>query len=201
MQDHFWYEPLKPATPKKGAKAKEAKPGPRFRIRMGSLIERAEFDAELDGRHSASPVAPFVMLETAVAGVRALLSEADGAEAEELLRSFHGDSGDPDAPEVSAKDRQRVTMIQEILEERWPDYGRLVRRNARYRQLSPLLALQRWVDGWEDVTGTDGKPLEYERDDSGQIPDGVLRRLAPALIFAVGNSAHNFQYATGEEKN
>ncbi|MEO1221580.1 MAG: hypothetical protein AAFY42_09575 [Pseudomonadota bacterium] len=198
MQDHLWYEPLKPADEEK---AKAAKPGPRFRIRMGSLLERAEFDAELDGKHQASPVPPFMMLEAAIAGVAALLDDAAAAEITELLRSFHGAPDGEEATELSPQEKAQVSEVQSILSDSWPPYNRLVERAVRYRKLVPLLALQRWVDDWENVTGIDGEPLTFERDKAGNIPDHVLRRLDLALIFAVGNRAHNFQYAVGEEKN
>jgi len=196
MQDHFWYEPLRP---KDGAEP-DKKPL-RFRIRMGSLIERGEFDAELDGRYSAGPVPAFIMLDTAIAGVRALLEDDEANEIEELLRSVHGSSEEGEASEIGPVERQQVAEVQAVLAISWPDYRQLVERNARYRQLLPLLAFQRWCDGWENLKGTDGKPVEYSRDKAGNIPESTLRRIAPALIYAAGNRAYNFQYASGEEKN
>lgn len=204
MQDHFWYEPGRVAADGGGKKGGKKPASPRFRIRMASLLERGEFDAELDGRHSASPVPAFIMLETAIAGVRALLEEGDAAEVEELLRSFHDQAGvgeGGEASEPSTQERQQVAEVQDVLTKSWPDYRQLVEQNARYRQLMPLLAFQRFVDGWENVTGTDGKPVEYERDKAGNIPDAILRRIHPALLYAAGNRAYNFQYAVGEEKN
>lgn len=200
MENHFWYEPGRVAKEDGGKKGKKSA-SPRFRIRMASLLERGEFDAELDGRHSASPVPAFIMLETAIAGVRALLEEDDAAEIEELLRAFHDPAAEGESGEVSPRQRQQVAEVQDVLAKSWPDYRQLVEQNARYRQLMPLLAFQRFVDGWENVTGTDGKPVEYERDKSGNIPDTVLRRIHPALLYAAGNRAYNFQYAAGEEKN
>lgn len=204
MQDHFWYEPLKPRESESGGEsdgAVTANPGPKFRIRMGSLIERGEFDAELDGRHGASAVPAFIMLDTAIAGARALLEADDAAQIEELLRSVHSSAEDGEVSEIGPHERQQVAEIQAVLAKSWPDYRHLVERNARYRQLMPLLAFQRWCDGWENLTGTDGKPVEYTRDKAGNIPEATLRRIAPALIYAAGNRAYNFQYATGEEKN
>ena len=191
MQDHFWYRPGE--KPEKG---KDARPG--FRIRMASLMERGEFDAELEGRHQASPVPAFVMLDTAIAGIHALCEGDDAAELEELLRGFHGDS---DRSEISTRERAQIAEIEGILAKSWPAYRQLVEQNARYRNLMPLLAFQRFVDDFENVTGTDGKPVAFERDKAGNIPDAVLRRIHPALIYAAGNRAYNFQYAAGEEKN
>lgn len=194
MQDHTWYRPGE--APKKG---KDTRPG--FRLRMASLMERAEFDAELEGRHQAAPVPAFVMLDTAIAGVHALLEGDEAAQLEELLRSFHGDAASADRGEVSKEERAQIAEIEGVLGKSWPAYRQLVEQNARYRNLMPLLAFQRFVDGWENVTGTDGKPVEYQRDAAGAIPDAVLRRIHPALIYAAGNRAYNFQYAGGEEKN
>lgn len=191
MQDHTWYRPG--AEPEEGAK--DARPG--FKIRMASLIERGAFDAELEGRHQAAPVPAFVMLDTAIAGVHALAGD-EAAELEELLRGFHGDDT---REEITPEERAQIAEIEGILAKSWPAYRQLVEQNARYRNLMPLLAFQRFIDDWENVTGTDGKPVAFERDKGGAIPDAVLRRIHPALIYAAGNRAYNFQYAAGEEKN
>lgn len=196
MQDHTWYRPGE--EPKEGA----ADTRPAFRIRMASLIERGSFDAELEGRHQASPVPAFVMLDTAIAGVRALAGD-DSAELEELLRSFHGENGQSggERAEISDAERGQIAEIEGILAKSWPPYRQLVEQNARYRNLMPLLAFQRFVDGWENVTGMDGKLVEFAQDKAGNIPEAAVRRIHPALIYAAGNRAYNFQYAAGEEKN
>lgn len=195
MQDHFWYRPGEAPDGKK----KDTRPG--FKIRMASLLERGEFDAELEGRHGAAPVPAFVMLDTAIAGVHALLEAGEAAELEELLRSFHGDAAAGAREEVSKEERAQIAEIEAVLAKNWPAYRQLVEQNARYRNLMPLLAFQRFVDDFENVTGADGKPVIFERDKSGAIPDAVLRRIHPALLYAAGNRAYNFQYAGGEEKN
>lgn len=191
MQDHTWYRPGE--EPRDG----EADTRPAFRIRMASLLDRGAFDAELEGRHQAAPVPAFIMLDTAIAGVTALAGdEAD--ELVELLRGFHGDA---ERSEISEAERAQIAEIEAILTKSWPPYRQLVEQNARYRNLMPLIAFQRFIEGWENVTGMDGKPVEFARDKAGNIPDAVLRRIHPALIYAAGNRAHNFQYAAGEEKN
>lgn len=195
MQDHVWYRP----GDKPDGKKKDTRPG--FKIRMASLIERGEFDAELDGRHSAAAVPNFVMLETAIAGVGALLEGDEAEEISQLLRSFHSDAGDGERAGASATERAQIAQVEDVLKKSWPAYRQLIEQSARYRNLMPLLAFQRFVDGFENVTGTDGKPVEFERDASGQIPDTVLRRIHPALLYAVGNRAYSFQYSVGEEKN
>ena len=174
---------------------------PGFKIRMASLIERSEFDAELEGRHGAAPVPAFVMLDTAIAGVHALLEGEEAAQLEDLLRSFHGDAGADDRGEVSKEERAQIAEVETVLAKSWPAYRQLVERTARYRNLMPLLAFQRFVEDWENVDGIDGKPVAFERDRNGTIPDAVLRRIHPALIYAAGHRAYNFQYAAGEEKN
>jgi hypothetical protein len=194
MQDHTWYRPGEKPEGKK-----DTRPG--FRIRMASLIERGEFDAELEGRHAAAAVPAFVMLDTAVAGVNALLEGDEAEEIVQLLRSFHDEAGDSARAGANDAERAQIAEVEAVLKKSWPPYRQLVEQNARYRNLMPLLAFQRFVDGFENVTGTDGKPVAYERDASGQIPDVVLRRIHPALVYAAGNRAYSFQYAAGEEKN
>ena len=193
MQDHFWYRPGD-----KPAKGKDTRPG--FKIRMASLLERSEFEAELDGRYQAASVPDFIMLNTAIEGIHALLEGDEAAQLEELLRSFHGDALD-ERGEISKEERAQISEIEAVLGKNWPPYRQLVEQNARYRNMMPLLAFQRFIDGWENVQDKDGAPVEYERDKAGNIPESLLRRLYPALIFAVGMRAYNFQYAGGEEKN
>lgn len=195
MQDHVWYRP----GDKPEGKKKDTRPG--FRIRMASLIERGEFDAELEGRHGAAAVPRFIMLDTAIAGVNALLEGEEAAEITELLRSFHGEAGDGEKVGASAADQAQIAAVEDVLKKSWPPYRQLIEQSARYRNLMPLLAFQRFVDGWENVTGTDGKPVEFARDRDGLIPDTVLRRIHPSLVYAAGNRAYSFQYAVGEEKN
>lgn len=194
MQDHTWYRPGE-----KPAKGKDTRPG--FKIRMASLLERSEFDAEIEGRHGAAPVPAFVMLDTAIAGVHALLEGDDAAQIEELLRSFHSDASAGDRGEVSKEERAQIAEIEGVLSKSWPAYRQLIEQNARYRNLMPLLSFQRFIEDWENIEDTDGKPVAFERDKAGNIPDAVLRRIHPALIYAAGNRAYNFQYAVGEEKN
>lgn len=197
MQDHFWYRPGEKLASKSNG-AKDTRPG--FRIRMASLLERGEFDAELEGRHGAAPVPAFVMLDTAIAGVNALLEEDEAAQLAELLRSFHGDAGTERA-EVSKEERAQIAEIEEVLGKSWPAYRKLVEQNARWRNLMPLLAFQRFVEDWDNLEGMDGQPVPFERGKDGLIPDAVLRRIHPALLYAAGNRAYNFQYGAGEEKN
>jgi hypothetical protein len=191
MQDHTWYRPGD--APKDGEP--DTRPG--FRIRMASLIERGEFDAELEGRHSAGSVPSFIMLDTAIAGVNALLEGEEAAEIAELLRGFHSAPGE----EVSDTDRAQIAEIEEVLKKSWPPYRQLLEQSARYRNLMPLLAFRRFVDDFENVTDRDGKVIAFERDKSGQVAEALLRRLHPALLYAAGNRAYSFQYAAGEEKN
>jgi len=191
MQDHIWYRPGE--DPKEG----EADTRPGFRIRMASLLERGAFEAELEGRHGAAAVPAFVMLDTAIAGIRALAG-AEADELEELLRGFHGDDG---RAAITPAERAQIAEIEAILTKSWPAYRQLVEQNARFRNLMPLLAFQHFVEDWENVTGLDGAPVAFARDKSGAIPDAVLRRIHPALIYAAGNRAYTFQYAAGEEKN
>ncbi len=191
MQDHLWYRPG--SEPEDGAA--DTRPG--FKIRMATLMERGAFDAELEGRHQAAPVPAFVMLDTAIAGVHALAGDEAG-ELEDLLRGFHGDG---ERAEITDHERGQIAEIEAILSKSWPAYRQLVEQNARYRNLMPILAFQRFITNWENVTGIDDKPVAFERDKTGTIPDTVLRRIHPMLIYAAGNRAYNFQYAAGEEKN
>lgn len=182
-----------------GRKAKKPPVLPSYVLRAGSIIERDQFEAELEGRYGAGMVMNFQLLEAAVSGVRALLGE-DGSEIEELLRADFSSSLDG-AEQLSPTDKAKLKSATEILGRSWPEYAGLVEREARRNSLLPTLAFARWCDGWENVTDREGKPVAFERDATGEIPDHVLRRVDFTQIRSAGLEAYAMQYGRSHAKN
>lgn len=179
--------------PTKGKGAKAAKV-PVFHLRLGDILERSSFEAELGGVHQAGEVPRFLMVEAAVAGVRHLLPEGeDRDQLIELLESDE-DSGDP------AEARQRKDA-HDILSKHWPAYKGLLERTARREALLPTLAFLTFVDGWSHVPGNDGGIVEFARDAHGDIRQDLVAKISPLVIRSVGVQAYNLQYGRGEAKN
>lgn len=197
MREDIHYTPPWLLAVKEGEPAPDPAILPGFTLRMGTILERDALDAELEGRFRAAPVAGFVLLEAAVAGVHHLLSAEDAGEIEGLLRAAQAADGEPLGPEELAQVRE----VEAILTDGWPEYRALVEQNARHDRIAPTLAFQRWCTGWANVTDGQGKPVEYERTPRGEIPDEVLRRVPPIMIRAAGFRALNLQYGVGELKN
>lgn len=183
------------AKPKKQASAL-----PVFILRAGSIIERDQFEAELEGRYAAGMVMNFQLLEAAVSGVRALLGE-DGGEIEELLRADFAASTGGEADQLGAQDRAKLKTATEILTRSWPDYAALVEREAQRNALLPTLAFVRWCEGWENVTDREGQPLAFTRSALGDVPDAVLRALDFTVLRAAGMEAYRLQYGRSHAKN
>lgn len=189
-----------PADGAAGAARGKSKPAalvPSFTLRFGTVVERSEMDADLEAEHNARQVPAYLMLEAAISGLRALLPPADAEQLEGLLRAAHA----ADGAELPAEDTARLSEVEDILARHWPEYRQLVQQNARFDRVAPVVAFQRYCTGWQNVTGIDGKPLEYARTPYGEIPEDVLRRLSPLVMRAVGFRAFNLQYGTGEAKN
>lgn len=176
---------------KKGAKAVKE---PVFHLRLGDIIERSSFEAELEGVHQAGEVPRFLLLEAAVTGVRHLLPE--GAEREQLIDLLENDEQSEDPAENA-----RRKEAHEILSRNWPTYKALLEQEARRHSLLPTLAFVTFVDGWDHVTTKDGLPVEFARDSRGDIAPAALARIDPLVLRAVGVQAYNLQYGRGEAKN
>jgi hypothetical protein len=183
---------------KKGGKRPKL---PVFILKAGSITERDLFEAELEGRYGAGMVMSFQLLDAAVNGVRALLGDEGGA-IEELLRADYASSlSAADGEQLSPIDKAKLKSATEILAGSWPEYAGLVEREARRNSLLPTLAFSRWCDGWENLADRHGKPVEFARDATGGIPDGVLRRVDFTMIRSAGLEAYALQYGRSHAKN
>ena len=173
----------------------EAPDKPVYFLRLGSVIERDEFDAMMDGRYRAGEVHRFQLRDIAIAGVRALVDPDDADALVQLIESEYGGEKLPPAEAAQVKE------ISDVLAKHWPDYAAAREIEARRNKLLPTLAFMQWCDGWENVADTKGKPLEYARTDKGEIPGDVLRRLVPVQLRVVGIESYSLQFGESDAKN
>lgn len=176
---------------------------PVFHLRPGTVLERDEFEGDLEGRHNAGGVALYVIREIAREGITALADSPDDAETMiALVEQDHDLQTKKDGAEpMDAKAKAQLREVFDILQKHWPDYRDAVAQNARHNNLLPTLAFMRWCDGWENLTDADGEPVEYSRNARGEIPDDVLRRIPALMLRAAGLEAYQVQYGRGQAKN
>jgi hypothetical protein len=184
-----------PSWLEKTATGKPAKNPPVFHLRAGSILERDQFEAELDGRHRAGRVLGFQLLEAAIAGVEALVPGDDAAALTELLRSdFAGET-------LAPADRAQVAAVAEILTKSWPEFAACKQQESRRTAILPTLAFITWCAGWDNLTGDDGEPVVYARTALGELDDALLRRVPFTMMRAAGMEAYRLQYGAGQAKN
>lgn len=169
---------------------------PVFLLRAGSVVERAEYEAELDAAGAADVVWLEYDREFAT-GIAALLPDApdDVARLTELLAQER--SGEP----LTDLDKATLAQVREQLDQYWPGWQALKRREARRRALAPIFAFRMFVAGWDNVTGVDGQPVDFVTDIRRQVADGALARIDPTTILVTGWQAHALQYNRGAAKN
>lgn len=180
-----------PSWLRKGKKEK----WPVYHLRPGDLLERDEFEAEMEGRHRAGEVMAFQMRDAAIEGISALVEGNDGEALKDVIHAeFSGET-------LSPAEKARAAEVTDILAEHWPDYRFLLEQQARRNRILPTLAFRRWCDGWERVKGADGELLEFERGRLGEIPESVMVKLAPPELRIAGLEAYALQYGRNQSKN
>ena len=173
-------------TPKWLVNEAEPDKSPRFFITLATILDRDQFDAELDGVYRAGEVPAFQLRDVAIAGLNALLGE-DAPELVGLVLSQYGGEALP--PDEMA----RLKAAFDVLAVHWPEYRAAREQEARRNRVLPTLSFVRWCEGWENVQDKDGTPIEYARE-KGVIPDAVLRRINPLVLRAVGVEAYRVQF-------
>ncbi|HUD30417.1 MAG TPA: hypothetical protein VMQ93_16225 [Novosphingobium sp.] len=166
---------------------------PRFFIKLASIIERDQFDAEMEGTYRAAEIAPFQLRDIAVEGLTALLED----EAGELIDLINAEYG---GEKLEAKEGAKLKAAIDVLAELWPAYRTAREQEARRARMVPTLAFMRWCDGWEGLSDRKGVAVEYARE-KGVIPDEILRRIDPLVIRVVGLEAYSTQYGQGQAGN
>ncbi len=179
----------------------EASP-PVFHLRAGSVIERAQMEAELSGEHGAARVLSFELHEAALAGVQNLLADDPGLGRVTELLAREAVAGEPGAEPISGDDARLLVEVRKVLSEHWPDYRDLLAQANRRREIGPIVALRRFCVGWENCRDIDGGEAKFARGLDGRVTEAALAALPPIDMTAAGNRAYLLQYgANGEEKN
>ncbi|MGD9470614.1 MAG: hypothetical protein AB7G24_00785 [Novosphingobium sp.] len=169
---------------------------PVYILRPGTVLERDQFEAELDGRHRAGQVFSFQLVDSAERGIRALLPQ--GAQADALVEAIRAQHS---GQELAVEEQALVKAAIDILAEHWPEYRGAAEQEARRNNILPTLAFLRWCCGWENVTDADGNPVEYSRTATGEIPEDIQRRLNFLELRSAGLEAYAMQYAQAQAKN
>lgn len=161
-----------------------------FMIRAGDVIERGEVEAEL-AEHGAGTVYSFQLNEAFSAGVVALLGSAE--EATPILDAL---AAEADGQELSPEDRAALDAAREAVRKAWPAYRALLRQDALRSQLSPTIAFQRFVTGWQG----EGLPA-FAKGPDGLPSLELLAALDPMTVRVVGMNCYRLLFTGGQEGN
>jgi len=161
---------------------------PVYHVRAGSVIERAQLEAELAGQHRAGRVFSFELHAAIDSGLRALLTGDP-----ELDRSI--ELAIAEDKDLTAEDRQFANGLRATLAEFWPEYRDLVAQSERRREIAPVLALRRFLVGLENVG------VELERGRDGLVAETTLAALNPIEMLAAGNFAYSLLYGSAEKNS
>lgn len=171
----------------------EAKPV--FLLRRGTVLERDELEAELDGRYQAGEVYRFVLSELAQKGIRELLP---GDDVEQLVQSVQAHFSDQ---ELSVEERAEAKAALDVLARHYPEYKVALEQEARRNRILPTLAFMRFCTGWENVRDRQGEPIPFARDTLGEIAAASISRIDTMALRAAGIRAFELQYGWAEAKN
>jgi len=176
--------------------AKEDNP-PIFYLRAGSSIERGLMEAELAGEHMAGEIGSHEVREAVLNGVEQLF--AGDAEYDRIVSVVTAEPEEVDA--FTLGDKALSEAVYRMLGTHWAPYRELLARRARRQQLAPLIALQRFCAGWENVKTEKGDLIAFARDPRGFVSEAALVKLPRYDMLAAGNRAYAMQFGGGEEKN
>lgn len=165
---------------------------PVYHVRVGSVAERGNLEADISGEHRAGRVFGFEMAAAFENGVNALL--ADDPEKARLIELVHQESGgDP----VTGLDRQLLTKVRDVLAEHWPEYAALLRQTARRREILPIIAFKRFVVAIERGDDLEELPRGFD----GTVTDAALQKIDHFEMMRVGNFAYELLFGGGEKRN
>lgn len=163
---------------------------PVYLIRAGSVIERAQFEAELAGEYGAERVFDYELLAAMEEGLGHILPDAEARE--RVLDAARTDLG---GGELEIAERQIVEEARELLREHWPPYRTLVTRAARRVNVAPVLAFRRFCVGWEGIDG------EFAAGPDRLITMAALAAVNPIEMQVAGNVAYGLLYGHAHAGN
>lgn len=171
-----------------------------FWLKPGTVIERAEFEAEIAGEHRAAQVYPFQLSAELANGIAALLPDDPEAVQRVHTLAMMEAQADEDNP-MSAPDIAALAEMRDLVEQHWPSYRALVKQTARREQLLPIVALQFFCTGWDNLTGMDGEAVTFVRGPDQRVSLEALGQIDPLTLRAAGLQAYRLQYGQSAEKN
>ncbi|USI71616.1 hypothetical protein [Sphingomonas morindae] len=165
---------------------------PVFLVRCGSVIERGQIEAELTAEHRAGRVFAFELLAAFRAGVLAL---AEPEDRDQLIAIADAEAALEGGEQLPAAEAKLLMEAKTALAEHWPDYRDLVARMARRREIAPIVALRRFLVGWENI------PTPFALGPDGRVPLELLAWLDPLEMLSAGNFAYGLLYPGELEGN
>jgi hypothetical protein len=175
--------------------AKEAD-GAVFYYRAATVTERELFEAEAAG-YRATRVFPWDITNQFFAGLRALLP--DDAESVDRLADVHRRS--VYGEELEPTEQAELDQVSDALMQHWPGYRLLIEQAARRDAVMPVLAVRRFVVGWDHVLDASGAPVAFTRGLDGMVPETALNHITALTLKSLGMEIYGNLYATGEAKN
>jgi hypothetical protein len=167
-----------------------------FYYRAATVTERELFEAEAAG-YRAARVFPWDLTNQFFAGLQALLPE-DPESIDRVCdvhrRNIYGE-------EISAAEQAELDQVSDALVQHWPGYRLLIEQSARRDAVMPILAVRRFVCGWENVVDGNGDPVPFTRGLDGMVPELSLKSVTPLTLKSLGMEIYSNLYATGEAKN
>lgn len=167
-----------------------------FYYRAATVTEREMFEAEAAG-YRAGRVFPWDLTKQFFAGLSALLPndpESIDRLADAQRRSMYGE-------DLEAAEQAELDQVSDALIQHWPGYRLLIEQTARRDAVMPVLAVRRFVVGWENVFDDNGAPVACTRGLDGMITEDSLRNVVPLTLKSLGMEIYSNLYATGEAKN
>lgn len=167
-----------------------------FYYRAATVTERELFEAEAAG-YRAGRVFPWDLQNQFFAGLSALLPE-DAESIDRLAdahrRSLYGE-------DLEAAAQAELDQVSDALIQHWPGYRLLIEQTARRDAVMPVLAVRRFVVGWENVSDDSGAPVAFARGLDGMVTEESLRNVTPLTLKSLGMEIYSNLYSTGEAKN
>lgn len=174
----------------------EGEGNPAYFYRAATVEERELFEAEA-AAFRAARVFPWDLQAAFFAGLQALLP--DDAEAIERLSDINQRASD--GTEISAAETAELQEVTDALTQYWPGYRQLVEQAARREAIMPVLAVRRFMVGWENVTDAEGRSVALIRGLDGRVHDASMKLLDTVTIRSLGLAIYHQLYAVGTEKN
>lgn len=167
-----------------------------FYYRAATVTERELFEAEAAG-YRAGRVFPWDLQDKFFAGLQALLPE--DPEAVDRLADAHRRSSYGE--ELTSAEQAELDQVTDALVQHWPGYRLLIEQAARRDAIMPVLAVRRFVTGWENVNDDAGNPVACTRGLDGMVTESSLSAVPPITLKRLGMEIYGNLYATGEAKN